>query len=559
MDELESACRLPLRWALQKPAYVSWDDTDQGLLCLGSPTSVNKTTRLTFNIGWDSEGGLLMALHLPVTVRNARGPIHVFMIIAVESIPIDHFNRESFLAVHTQSLDFGTQSDLAMVGLTDCSVFRLPFLLIRCSRVIMPATRREKGLKGNAKELMSLMRSLSQTRKFDVFCRFDSFAQATLQQEVLPRWSSLATPTFDYGRMYHGRGGAYDNWTGQGLLKVCLTEHGPTLDKATAASALPLDQKQVQRREQSPSPPPPYPIAQSTDVAASSAPLFPPSLSPSAHGSSSSSSPLPSVPPPSHSTPPALTVTDDEFPVSSNEPLILVPCSDSDRCAMSDDQDDSCIAETPCPSRQSSVQHASTAVLTKRHASPAVLPANKRLRLQETMTALDGQETDVNVEKETRETHDSVVSIAANISHNMTEWLYNVWRIDGQAHHHCQRQLIGLGRARSVASARRWRNECSVALAIHMAAKGDVCGSVTPLSVDNVIQFKAGEQVRDLVTWINDIHPGADLDLMHSVVDVAEKAIVVLHSDDASHRSNSYGHFMRAKAQCMAQACQLRP
>lgn len=109
--------------------------------------------------------------------------------------------------------------------------------------VIMPRAKRQKPVKGTPKELMSRLESLSETSSFDIYFRFDTFAQLELRKIFASNsMEQLNTPTLLLHSMYDGRGGDVKLWLNQGL-------------------DLKLDNKNCQSQSELPqaSPPPPPP------------------------------------------------------------------------------------------------------------------------------------------------------------------------------------------------------------------------------------------------------------------------------------------------------------
>lgn len=240
MDHYGLVSRYPSwRWVVEKPCFVSWNSKEEGPLCLGQLSPLNSTSRLTINIGWRSDE-LLIALHLPVSIRASKHPRDMFMII-----PCDF--DTSVIDTSFTPIQADGRVDLESAGLADCNLFHLPFRLAMPCDVIMPRAKRQKPVKGTPRELMSRLKSLSETSSFDVYFRFDTFAQLELRKIFASvSMNQFNTPTLMLGSTYDGRGGGVNLWLNQGL-------------------DLELDDKKCQSHPESPQhPPPPPPYTRDT-------------------------------------------------------------------------------------------------------------------------------------------------------------------------------------------------------------------------------------------------------------------------------------------------------
>ncbi|KAG9958086.1 hypothetical protein KCU61_g8651, partial [Aureobasidium melanogenum] len=200
----------PWKWVVEKPCFVSWNSKEEGPSCLGQLSPLNSTSKLTINIGWRHDE-LLIALHLPVSIRASKHPRDMFMII-----PCD-FDTSALDKTFTPIQADG-RADLESAGLADCNLFHLSFRLAKPCDVVMPRAKRQKPVKGTPRELMSRLKSLSETSCFDVYFRFDTFAQLELREIFASNsMKTLNTPTLLLDSMYDGRGGGVNLWLNQGL------------------------------------------------------------------------------------------------------------------------------------------------------------------------------------------------------------------------------------------------------------------------------------------------------------------------------------------------------
>lgn len=70
------------------------------------------------------------------------------------------------------------------------------------------------------------------------------------------------------------------------------------------------------------------------------------------------------------------------------------------------------------------------------------------------------------------------------------------------------------------------------------------------------VPFKAEEEIRDVIRWINKIDSNADLYLLNSLINLAEKASAVVDAH-ATKYVEIKRKFMLAKALCIVTACRL--
>jgi hypothetical protein len=173
-------------WVVEKQCFVSWTD-DEGPNCLGELSPRNSTVKLSINIGWRPDSKeMLIALHLPISSRGSKYARDMFMIIpnTFDTSKLD----TTFAPVQVPG-----RKDLDNAGFAYCNLFHIPVTVAKPCDVIMPQTQRQKTLKGTPRVLVSKLKSLSEARAFDIYCRFDTFAQVELRK-VFAKIDQLEMP-----------------------------------------------------------------------------------------------------------------------------------------------------------------------------------------------------------------------------------------------------------------------------------------------------------------------------------------------------------------------------
>jgi hypothetical protein len=532
----------PWKWVVEKPCYVSWSDKEEGPLCLGQLSPLNSTSKLTINIGWRSDE-LLIAFHLPVSIRASKHPRDFFMII-----PCD-FDTS---IVDTTFAPVQSDERLESAGLGDCNIFRIPFQLATPCDVVMPQAKRQKPVKGTPRELMSRLKSLSEASSFDVYFRFDTYAQLELRRicDSLAV-KQLKTPILLLDSMYDGRGGGVNLWLNQGL-------------------DLELDSKRCE----------PHPESTQKNISA--------------------------PPPYTQDTVPSLDLNE----ARSHDPVVdvQVPCSDAGIAFISTttDSDGEVVPETPFWARmQRILDYRSPSIedfrrdTFKRAASVDSLPdARHRKQVRTCRSPLIGpliRETSapiiIEVDKATTVTHHEVVppyqesrdhaspcleplargaiapvpveldsaTVAANHDtefprdkvERVTRWLYSAWSVLPDAHHVLRPQLLTLGATRDADSFAEVRIDCSTKLAFAAArAPKDHLGIrlLTQMS-------DAEDQIKEVVQWVNSVDSNADIALVHDLRALAGAAMDVV--DSVLEKEDRMELFLMQRARCIAFACVL--
>ncbi|KAG9690803.1 hypothetical protein KCU95_g8491, partial [Aureobasidium melanogenum] len=443
--------------------------------------------------------------------------------------------------------------DLESAGLADCNLFHLSFRLAMPCDVIMPRAKRQKPVKGTPKELMSRLKSLSETTSFDIYFRFDTFAQLELRKIFASNsMKQLNTPTLLLDSMYDGRGGGVNLWLNQGLnleLEDKKSKSYPELPQASL-------------------PPPPY----------------------------------------TRDTIPSL---DLDKPPEPLEPLVEVevPCSDVSVASLPihKESDGEGVPETPfwvrmrriMDYRSPSIGHSNRAPF-KRAASVSSLPdSNPRRKQARTSrspslgppiheasapvfiglgkastvahheTIVQDKETDQSASsslapvvressgpacvalKTARITTQQEAGLPTARVEEIATWLFGAWSVLPSAHHDLRDQLLALGGASEELFAQA-RVECTTRLAFAVARAPR--SEVTATCISDVSD--AEKQVREVVQWINNVKPDADVLLLHDLIALAAAAMEAVDSTSDS-KPEKMNDFLMCRARCIARACLL--
>ncbi|KAG9524274.1 hypothetical protein KCV07_g1919, partial [Aureobasidium melanogenum] len=446
------------------------------------------------------------------------------------------------------------RTDLKSAGLADCNLFHLSFRLAKPCDVVMPRAKRHKRVKGTPRELMSRLKSLSETSSFDIYFRFDTFAQLELRKIFASNsMKQLNTPPPLLDSMYDGRGGGVNLWLNQGLDLESEDKKCQSYPESLQASL----------------PPPPYTrdTVPSLDLNKPPAPLQ--------------------------------TLVDVEVPFSDVSVASL---------SMHKDSDGEGVPDSPfwvrmrriLDHRSPSVENSSRATF-KRAASVASLSgSNLKLKLPRTCRSpslgsllhkasapvVDGLDTATTVAHyefitrdeetgesappslapvicETSASHSVEIgqariapqqgpNLPSDRAEEIATWLFNAWSVLSSAHYDLRDQLLALGTT-SVELYAKARIECTTRLAF--AAARTPKSEVAVACITDV--FDAEEQVREVVQWINNVKPDADVVLLHDLVALAAATMEVVNptSDSKAEKMND---FLTCKARCIARACLLR-
>jgi hypothetical protein len=198
-------------------------------LChLGAPSPVNaQDCPLCLWVGVSRKTKELLVLltqsmKLKKKSHKAR---RMFLVVPAESLAlgtsVPGFQRLSLDQVPEQL--FQRPTDKASAHSNGFMHINLTLDSSRKSTVIMPAQVRENLAQGTALSLLDRLKSLSEAPTFDMYFKFNTYAQQELlkltgdMKHGCIRFSSYTTPVFNTKAMYSGdRDGVFDQWQAQG-------------------------------------------------------------------------------------------------------------------------------------------------------------------------------------------------------------------------------------------------------------------------------------------------------------------------------------------------------
>ncbi|KAI4851668.1 hypothetical protein E4T44_01992 [Aureobasidium sp. EXF-8845] len=503
-------------WVVEKQCFVSWTDNDEGPKCLGKLSPRNSTVKLTINIGWCADSKeLLMVLHLPIFSRGSKHARDMFMIIP------NNFDT-SRLDTTFAPVQLPGRADLDNAGFAYCHLFHIPVTVAEPCDVIMPQTQRQKPLK------VSNLKSLSESRAFDIYCRFDTFAQVELRK-IFAKINQFEIPPLLLDSMYDGRGAGGNLWHHQGLD---LTPNGEERCKITQQdSGLPP-------RYTSHITPPPVDV----QVPRSDVVVDPVSKDTDREGV-----------PESPFWVNMRRILDYKSPqweaaqrVNEKRPASVEPLSDQRRTKRIG------ICRTPLIGSPIRESRALTTELdyvffdSQHDASPRSEKSEEISSplIAATPASLPPQSD----EKTVAVQHDP--SLSVDRSEEIAHWLYSAWKVLPSAHHTLRSRLLALGAAKSNISFATLRIDISTALAF-TAARTPVKEPEPPL----LTASDAEAQIREVVTWMNDVKSDADSILMQHLVALAGAAMRVIEVGNGYGRQEEMDLFLVTKAKCIALAC----
>ncbi|TIA21367.1 hypothetical protein D6C81_03861 [Aureobasidium pullulans] len=497
----------PWKWVVEKPCFVSWNHKEEGPSSLGQLSPVNSTSKLTIHIGWRPETNeLLIALHLPVSIRASRHPRDMFMIIPCD-FDISRLDL-SFAPVQADG-----RLDLESAGLADCNLFHVSFKLSKPCDVVMPQAKRQKPVKGTPKELMARLKSLSETSTFETYFRFDTFAQLELRK-VFASASQYNTPRILLESMYDGRGGGFNLWLNQGLGVESVDALKLNIKKSDSYAG-------PSRQD---IPPPPY-----------------------------TSDTIPSL---------DLNKPHVEVPFSDASVASVSIYKDSDVEGVPETPfwvRMRRIMDYRSPSVESPVRQGRF----KRAASLGSL-SEKDARLEKQICLfrsptfgpmLQEASAPVPVVKTIADQQDvAIISRESSDDRldDIARWLYTAWSVLPSAHHDLRTELLALGAAEDQPSFANLRVQCSTRLAF-AAARAPKQASSSP-AFTGISEAEA--HVRETVRWINGVRADGDVALMRELIALAGAAMDVVESG-VDVRAEKMEGFMMRKARCIASTCVL--
>jgi hypothetical protein len=509
-------------WVVEKQCFVSWTD-DEGPNCLGELSPRNSTVKLSINIGWRLESNeMLIALHLPISSRGSKYARDMFMIIpnTFDTSKLD----TTFAPVQVPG-----RADLDNAGFAYCNLFHIPVNLAEPCDVVMPQTQRQKPLKGTPRVLVSKLKSLSEAREFDIYCRFDTFAQVELRK-IFAKIDQLEIPLLLLDSMFDGRGAGINLWHHQGL--VDLTPENADSEPCAAP-------------QQDPGLPPPYTSLATPPSVDVQVPCSEVVIDPVLKSMDSAEEGVPESP----FWVRMRRILDYKSPRWEAEQRVIgkraasaEPLPDQHRTKRRDPYHTPLIG-SPIhgPSEPDCVfietQHVASLPTDKLEESswrpfastPASLPV-------------------ASVEKIMVVHHDA--SPPFDESEEIAQWLYTAWTVLPSAHHTLRPQLIALGSACNKPSFAALRIDISTALAF-AAARTSINEPDTPLLTPS----DAEREVREVVAWMDGVRPDADSILVKDLAALAGAAMDVVES--VSGKEEKMQRFLVCKARCIGLACVL--
>jgi hypothetical protein len=504
-------------WVVEKQCFISWTDKEEGPKCLGELSPRNFTVKLSINIGWSADSKeMLMALHLPILSRGSKHARDMFMIIpnTFDTSTLD----TTFAPIQNADLD---NAEFAY-----CNLFHFPVTVAENCDVIMPQTQRQKPLRGTPQVLVSKLKSLSEARAFDIYCRFDTFAQVELRK-IFARIDHLDTPSLLLDSMYDGRGAGINLWHHQGLHPA--PENGQPREEP----------------QQDPSLPPPYTSHVTPPPVDVQVPCSEVIVNPVSKSMDSAEDGVPESPFWLHMR----RILDYKSPqweaaqrVTEKRPASIEPLPNQRRVKRIG------ICRTP-PIRSSVHEfHALTkepddAFIDSQH------DAFRRVEQPEgvsssliaaTPASLPPQSDESTVD----EHHDASLSI--DRSEEIARWLYSAWKVLPSAHHELRSHLLSLGATRDTASFANLRVDISTALAFAAARTPE-----RHFSQSSLLTYSDAEHgVKEVVQWINSVRSDADTALVYDLATLAGAAMDVV--DSVSEKEEKIEAFLLQKARCIA-------
>ncbi|KAI4724516.1 hypothetical protein E4T49_07727 [Aureobasidium sp. EXF-10728] len=393
----------------------------------------------------------------------------------------------------------------------------------------MPQSKRQKPVKGTPKELMTSLKSLSETCSFDVYFRFDTFAQLELRKIfACIEQHRLETPFLQLDSMYDGRGAGINLWLNQGL-DLCLPQensrpppytsnitppHAKVQVPCSGANVISLPTYQESDSEGVPETPFWVRMRRILDYRS-------PSVDYPRAGTLKRAASVGSLPGTRQEKQRRLCRSPLLGPLDRGAPA---PIFESDKATTDAHHD----ADS---SRRSIGELISPRIDLQRREAASPLP----VKLNHMTTLAPHNEPSLK---------DRTDEIA--------DWLYSAWNILPSAHHDLRSQLLALGAASDEVLFSQARVDCSTRLAFTAAMSQNV--QPTPICLATTTD--AEDHVREVVQWISGVKSDADIILMHDLVALARAALEVV--DSASElQDEKMNHFLMYKARCIASACLL--
>ncbi|KAH0283463.1 hypothetical protein M436DRAFT_73233 [Aureobasidium namibiae CBS 147.97] len=537
-------------WIVEKQCYVSWSDNEEDLKELGETSPRNCTSRLTLNIGRRPESDeLLIALHLPILERGKKNARDMFMIIP------NTFDK-SQLDKTFPSVQKPGRAKLNSAGFAYCNLFHIPVTVAEPCTVIMPQRKRQKSMEGTAHVLVSKLKSLSESLSFDIYTRFDTFAQVQLRK-AFTEIDQLNMPSLLLESMYNGCGGRVNEWQYQGLnLEPQSTRNSfnPEAPQRASPQPPPYTRDNITSLDSNASQPP-EPLRE-FQVPFSDADVAPISMHKDSDGEGIPETPF---------------YARMQRILDYRSPDINYRREDcSKRAAIVDLLPDARrvkqIRARHSPLIRPSKREASAPVIVG--ASTAVGPDDVAVATGHGVTSPTGPSADkleenswqlfastpasLSIDRDAEKTvavHRDA-SLPFDKAEEIARWLHGAWNVLPDAHHVLRSELLALGAAEDASCFAELRIDCSTNLAFATAR-------ITKQTlVEAATDASEVQQVREVVQWVNGVKSGTDIALLHDLVTLAGAAIDVADCVFQEKRQNQQ-RFSVLKARCIASACVL--
>jgi hypothetical protein len=510
-------------WVVEKQCFVSWID-DEGPNCLGELSPRNFTVKLSINIGWRPDSKeMLIALHLPISSRGSKFARDMFMIIpnTFDTSKLD----TTFAPVQVPG-----REDLDNAGFAYCNLFHIPVTVAKPCDVIMPQTQRQKTLKGTPRVLVSKLKSLSEARAFDIYCRFDTFAQVELRK-VFAKIDQLEMPLLLLDSMYDGRGAGINLWHHQGL--VDLTPEN-------------TDEQPCAAIQQDIGLPPPYTAHVTPPPVDVQVPCSEVVIDPVLKSMDSAEEGVPESP----FWVRMRRILDYKSPKWEAAQRVT-----GKRAASVDSLPDYRRAKRIGPCRTPLIESPTqgpAAPTTELDCASIEMQRDSNKLVETSWRPFASTPASIPVDSDEEQTivvhHDA--NLPLDRSEEIAHWLYTAWTVLPSAHHILRPQLLALGSACDTTSFAALRIDVSTSLAF-AAARTPSNEPDTPLSTAS----DAEREVREVVGWVNGVRPDADSMLVKDLVTLAGAAMDVI--DSVSDKEENMERFLVIKARCIGLACVL--
>ncbi|KAK8151196.1 hypothetical protein BC567DRAFT_268351 [Phyllosticta citribraziliensis] len=208
----------PLSWNVTERVVAEWTDDDlnrrRQLGTLNTKTNSQSGPNLTLAVGHRHDS-LLILLHMAIKLRPSTGskPKHMFFVLPTGSLlrpPVCQVLDPSQVPetilcaavkqAKSEAVESGAPSNPKRV-------IKMRVQLKDPGYVIMPHTTIERQIQGSPRRLLEDLRSLSDSLSFDIYLRFNTFAEVGLRHAArMVQDGPVTTPTVHIHRMFNGVG-----------------------------------------------------------------------------------------------------------------------------------------------------------------------------------------------------------------------------------------------------------------------------------------------------------------------------------------------------------------